>query len=160
MINFCFCECAKFLFEAEVLQKGSERSLFWPLQEHQPEIQHVHWAGIHNLKQAVSHEASQKLAEEYLDWLKREVLGKEVAIESSMMMLGNETRTHPACISYEVAAYVQLHSRNLSKAVQIAACSYSGVDLVHLSMPTSFPLSINPSTASIHLHASSMDTVP
>ena len=39
-----------------------------------------------------SHEASQKLAEEYLDWLKREVLGKEVAIESSMMMLGADTR--------------------------------------------------------------------
>ena len=154
----CFCACVKFLFEDEVLRKGSERSLFWPLQEHPPEIQHVHWA--EGFTTNPGFEASQKLAEEYLDWLKREVIGKEVAIESSMMMLGNETRTHPGCISYEVAAYVQLHWRNLSKAVQIAACSYSLVHLVHLSMPASFPPSINPSTASIHLHASSMNTVP
>ena len=144
--------------------------------EAEPEIQNFHWANIHIQSSNPGFEASQKLAEEYLDWLKREVLGKEVAIESSMMMLGNESRwwcrlqskmssvqTDAACIScisYEVATYVQLHWRNRSKAVQIAACSYSGVDLVHLSMPTSFPPSINPSTASIHLHASSMDTEP
>jgi len=91
----------------EVLRKGSERSLFWG-----------HYGSISpksriSIEQGFTtnpgFEASQKLAEEYLDWLKREVLGKEVAIESSMMMLGNETRTHPGCISNQVAAYVQLH---------------------------------------------------
>ena len=130
---------------------------FGPLREHHPK-------SSMSIEQGFTtnpcFEASQKLAEEYLDWLKREVLGKEVAIESSMMMLGNETRTHPACISYEVAAYVQLHSSNLSKAVQIAACSYSLVHLVRLSMPASFSPSNNPSTASIHLQSSYMDAEP
>ena len=131
----CFCNCAKFLFEDEVWWKGSGRFFFATTRgTRNPEFPLSR--GIH----IGSHEASQKLAEEYLDWLKREVLGKEVAIESSMMMLGADTRwwcrpevskmssiqTHIACISYEVqvATDVQLHWMNLSKAVQIAVCRY------------------------------------